>query len=211
MDGGLTFCAHPMPQPLVATIYFVSFIVVATFCLFSMFIGAITLGMASSMAEQRLLAAQSAVAPAPADMIRQSQHHAAQRGSTIATTTTTMMMMDKQHHAVPHRNVQQQHNVTTHHRHRRSKAQVHAHDADVDADALSGSAVDRLRLSKEVEDAVAPTEDLSTTPEDANDVRPVDAAVSSRRVMPVDAHHHRLIHHHHHHQLQSVETGVSSS
>lgn len=210
VDGGLTFCAHPMPQPLVATIYFVSFIVVATFCLFSMFIGAITLGMASSMAEQRLLAAHNAVAPAAAgDMIRQSQHHAAQRGSTI-TTTTTMMMMDTQHHAVPHRNVQQQHHVTTRHRRRRSKAQVNAHD-DGDADASSGSAVDRLRLSTEVEDAVAPTEDVSTTPEDANDVRPVDAAASSRRVMPVDAHHHHPLVHDHHQQLQSVETGASSS
>lgn len=47
--GGVTYCDKPSAQPIVSALYFISFIVIASFCILSLFIGAVASGMIESM------------------------------------------------------------------------------------------------------------------------------------------------------------------
>jgi len=45
----LNECWHPRPQPLLATVYFITFILVAAFVMLSLFVGAVCGGMSDAM------------------------------------------------------------------------------------------------------------------------------------------------------------------
>ena len=51
--GGISWCGTPNAQPVVSAIYFISFIVLAAFCILSLFIGAVAMSMVDSMQEMK--------------------------------------------------------------------------------------------------------------------------------------------------------------
>lgn len=48
-EGYRSMCAHPKKQPIFATLYWISFVIVASFVVMSLFVGSITLSMTESM------------------------------------------------------------------------------------------------------------------------------------------------------------------
>ena len=51
--GGVAWCGTPEAQPAVSALYFISFIVLAAFCILSLFIGAVAMSMVESMQEMK--------------------------------------------------------------------------------------------------------------------------------------------------------------
>jgi voltage-gated sodium channel len=52
--GSLTYCGNSQAKPIVSTIYFLAFIVICTFCILSLFIGAVSMSMSESMEVMKL-------------------------------------------------------------------------------------------------------------------------------------------------------------
>lgn len=48
-DGSRDMCIHPKEQPILATLYWISFVIVASFVVMSLFVGSITMSMTESM------------------------------------------------------------------------------------------------------------------------------------------------------------------
>lgn len=51
--GGMIYCGTPMRQPVASSLYFVSFVVIAAFCILSLFIGAVAMSMVESMQDMK--------------------------------------------------------------------------------------------------------------------------------------------------------------
>ena len=51
--GGVYWCGTPQAQPVVSALYFISFIVLASFCILSLFIGAVAMSMVESMQDMK--------------------------------------------------------------------------------------------------------------------------------------------------------------
>ena len=51
--GGVTWCGTPVASPTISAAYFISFIVIAAFCILSLFIGAVAMSMVESMQDMK--------------------------------------------------------------------------------------------------------------------------------------------------------------
>lgn len=51
--GGMIYCGTPSRQPVASSLYFLSFVLLAAFCILSLFIGAVAMSMVESMADMK--------------------------------------------------------------------------------------------------------------------------------------------------------------